>query len=158
MTTSSPAPEAAALTSRSTTPPRSSTSPSCWGSPQGHRHPLPLRIAFQDSGHLHQVQGISTQPRAMLGAILGLERLEPAEQDICCGSAGINIVEADPAQQGGRKARQVLATEPDGYASATPATSCRSAPRCGNLGARLQHLTLPNLWIIDPWTLANHSF
>ena len=30
----------------------------------------------------------------MLDAIPGLERLEPAEQDICCGSAGIyNIVQ-----------------------------------------------------------------
>lgn len=92
------------------------------GSPRAERHPLPLRVAFQDSCHLRHAQGISTQPRAMLDAIPGLERLEPAEQDICCGSAGIyNIVEADPAQQlGDRKARQVLATEPDAYASANP--------------------------------------
>ena len=51
---------------------------------------------------------------AMLDAIPGLERLEPAEQEICCGSAGIyNIVQsATAAELGDRKAAHVLATEP----------------------------------------------
>ena len=64
----------------------------------------------------------STEPRAMLDAIPGLERLEPAEQDICCGSAGIyNIVQpATAAELGDRKAGHVLATEPDAYASGNP--------------------------------------
>ena len=53
-------------------------------------------------------------PRAMLRRDPGAERLEPAEQEICCGSAGIyNIVEAETAAElGDRKAVQVLATEP----------------------------------------------
>ncbi|HUQ22064.1 MAG TPA: (Fe-S)-binding protein, partial [Gaiellaceae bacterium] len=55
-------------------------------------------------------------------AIPGLERLEPAEQEICCGSAGIyNIVEAGTAAElGDRKALHVLATAPDAYASGNP--------------------------------------
>jgi glycolate oxidase iron-sulfur subunit len=58
----------------------------------------------------------------MLDAIPGLERLEPEEQDICCGSAGIyNIVQpATAAELGDRKAGQILATEPDAYASGNP--------------------------------------
>ena len=58
----------------------------------------------------------------MLDAIPGLERLEPAEQAICCGSAGIyNIVQADTAAElGDRKAAHVLATQPDAYASGNP--------------------------------------
>ena len=58
----------------------------------------------------------------MLDAIPGLERLEPAEQELCCGSAGIyNIVQAGTAQElGDRKASHVLATEPDAYASGNP--------------------------------------
>jgi glycolate oxidase iron-sulfur subunit len=58
----------------------------------------------------------------MLDAIPGLERLEPAEQEICCGSAGIyNIVQsATAAELGDRKAAHVLATEPDAYASGNP--------------------------------------
>jgi len=58
----------------------------------------------------------------MLDAIPGLERLEPDEQEICCGSAGIyNIVEPQTAAElGGRKAENVLATAPDAYASGNP--------------------------------------
>ena len=90
--------------------------------PRAERHPLPLRVAFQDSCHLRHAQGISAEPRSMLDAIPGLERLEPAEQEICCGSAGIyNIVQpATAAELGDRKAAHVLATEPDAYASGNP--------------------------------------
>jgi len=92
------------------------------GTPRAERHPLPLRVAFQDSCHLRHAQRITAEPRSMLDAIPGLERLEPAEQDICCGSAGIyNIVQAETAAElGDRKAAHVLATEPDAYASGNP--------------------------------------
>jgi glycolate oxidase iron-sulfur subunit len=90
--------------------------------PRAERHPLPMRVAFQDSCHLRHAQGVSAEPRAMLDAIPGLERLEPAGQDICCGSAGIyNIVQPTAAGElGDRKAAHVLATEPDAYASGNP--------------------------------------
>jgi glycolate oxidase iron-sulfur subunit len=90
--------------------------------PRAERKPLPLRVAFQDSCHLRHAQGVVSAPRAMLDAIPGLERLEPAEQDICCGSAGIyNIVEAATAAElGDRKAGHVLAVGPDAYASGNP--------------------------------------
>jgi glycolate oxidase iron-sulfur subunit len=90
--------------------------------PRAERHPLSLRVAFQDSCHLRHAQRLSAEPRSMLDAIPGLERLEPAEQEICCGSAGIyNIVQpATAAELGDRKAVHVLATEPDAYASGNP--------------------------------------
>ena len=58
----------------------------------------------------------------MLDAIPGLELLEPAEQEICCGSAGIyNVVQADAAAElGERKAAAILATGAEAYASANP--------------------------------------
>jgi glycolate oxidase iron-sulfur subunit len=58
----------------------------------------------------------------MLGAIPGLAVLEPAEQELCCGSAGIyNLVQPQAARElGDRKAAKVLATAPDVYASANP--------------------------------------
>jgi glycolate oxidase iron-sulfur subunit len=92
------------------------------GEPRAERRPLELRVAFQDSCHLRHAQGVADPPRAMLDAIPGLERVEPAEQEICCGSAGIyNIVEAGTAAElGDRKALQVLATAPDAYASGNP--------------------------------------
>jgi glycolate oxidase iron-sulfur subunit len=92
------------------------------GIPRAERRPLPLRVAFQDSCHLRHAQRVSDEPRAMLDAIPGLERVEPAEQELCCGSAGIyNIVQPTAAQElGDRKAANVLATQPDAYASANP--------------------------------------
>jgi glycolate oxidase iron-sulfur subunit len=90
--------------------------------PRALRHPLEISVAFQDSCHLRHAQGIVSQPRAMLRSIPGLALLEPAEPDICCGSAGIyNIVQPAAALElGDRKAAHVLATGADAYASANP--------------------------------------
>jgi len=84
--------------------------------------PVPLRVVFQDSCHLAHAQRVRTEPRALLRAIPELELVEPAEQEICCGSAGIyNLVQPRAARElGDRKARHVLATVPDVYASANP--------------------------------------
>jgi glycolate oxidase iron-sulfur subunit len=86
------------------------------------RHPLALRVAFQDSCHLKHAQRVELEPRAALAQIPGLTLLEPAEQEICCGSAGLyNLVQPDAARElGGRKAGHILATEPDAYASGNP--------------------------------------
>ena len=48
--------------------------------------------------------------------------MEPAEQAICCGSAGIyNLVQPEAAAElGERKAANVAATGADAYASANP--------------------------------------
>jgi glycolate oxidase iron-sulfur subunit len=90
--------------------------------PRAERHPLPLRVAFQDSCHLAHAQGIRDAPREVLGSIPGLEVAEPADQAICCGSAGIyNVVQPEAARElGDRKGGRVLETDPDAYASANP--------------------------------------
>jgi glycolate oxidase iron-sulfur subunit len=85
-------------------------------------HPVELRVAFQESCHLAHAQRVREKPRALLRSIPGLELVEPAEQELCCGSAGIyNLVQPEAARElGDRKARNVLATEPDLYVSANP--------------------------------------
>jgi len=90
--------------------------------PRAERHPLELRVAFQDSCHLLHAQQVQAQPRALLRSIPGLELAEPAEQAICCGSAGIyNLVKPTAAAElGARKAANVAATGADVYASANP--------------------------------------
>jgi glycolate oxidase iron-sulfur subunit len=90
--------------------------------PVAERHPLPLTVAFQDSCHLLHAQRVRDAPRAVLGAVPGLELAEPAEQELCCGSAGIyNLVQPRAAADlGGRKAANVLATGAGAYASANP--------------------------------------
>jgi glycolate oxidase iron-sulfur subunit len=84
--------------------------------------PLPLRVAYQEACHLGHAQRVRAEPRAMLRAIPELELVEPAEQELCCGSAGIyNLVQPAAARElGDRKAAKVLAAEPDVYSSANP--------------------------------------
>jgi glycolate oxidase iron-sulfur subunit len=69
----------------------------------------------------------------VLERIPGLRVVEPAEQDLCCGSAGIyNVVQPDAARElGDRKAGHVLATEPDAYASANPGCLVQVAQALG---------------------------
>jgi glycolate oxidase iron-sulfur subunit len=90
--------------------------------PRAARRPLPLRVAFQDSCHLRHAQRLADEPRTMLDSIPSLERLEPAEQDLCCGSAGTyNVLQPRAAQElGRRKAAHVLATGADAFASGNP--------------------------------------
>jgi glycolate oxidase iron-sulfur subunit len=90
--------------------------------PRAPRHPLPLKVALQDSCHLRHAQGLPLSSARALARIPALEVVEPAEQDICCGSAGIyNVVQADAARElGERKAEFVLATGAQAYASANP--------------------------------------
>jgi glycolate oxidase iron-sulfur subunit len=90
--------------------------------PRARRRPLALEVAYQDACHLGHAQGIRDAPRALLRSIPGLELVEPAEQAICCGSAGIyNLTQpAAAAELGERKAANVLATGARAYASANP--------------------------------------
>jgi glycolate oxidase iron-sulfur subunit len=90
--------------------------------PQAERHPLAISLAFQDSCHLLHAQGVQSAPRAMLSAIPGLDLREPADQEICCGSAGIyNLVQPEAAAElGAAKAQAVLAAGARAYASANP--------------------------------------
>jgi glycolate oxidase iron-sulfur subunit len=90
--------------------------------PHARRYPVGLKIALQDSCHLRHAQGLPLAAVGALGRIPALDVVEPAEQDICCGSAGIyNLVEPDAARElGDRKARNVLATGAQAYASANP--------------------------------------
>jgi glycolate oxidase iron-sulfur subunit len=90
--------------------------------PRAPRHPLPLRVAVQDSCHLRHAQRLPLASRVSLARIPGLEVVEPAEQELCCGSAGIyNVVQPAAARElGDRKAGHVLATGAQAYASANP--------------------------------------
>jgi glycolate oxidase iron-sulfur subunit len=90
--------------------------------PRAERSPLDLRVAFQDSCHLLHAQQVQAQPRELLRSIPGLEIAEPAEQAICCGSAGIyNLVKPGAASDlGVRKAQNVAETGADVYSSANP--------------------------------------
>ena len=90
--------------------------------PQAPRHPLPLTVAYHDACHLAHAQQVRSQPRELLRAIPGLELVEPADWEICCGSAGIyNLVKPEPAAElGERKAANLAATGADAIAAGQP--------------------------------------
>jgi len=50
---------------------------------------LPQPVAWDDPCHLCHAQGIRAEPRAVLARIAGLEPVELADSEACCGSAGI---------------------------------------------------------------------
>jgi glycolate oxidase iron-sulfur subunit len=90
--------------------------------PRAVRHPLPSRVAYQDSCHLQHALRVRAQPRAQLSAIPGLELIELPEGAICCGSAGIyNLVRPQTADElADRKAGHIAAVHPDIVATGNP--------------------------------------
>jgi glycolate oxidase iron-sulfur subunit len=114
--------------------------------PQAVRHELALRVAYHDACHLAHAQKVRAQPRELLRAIPGLELLEPAEWELCCGSAGIyNLLQPEAAAElGARKAENLRATGAEAIAAANPGCALQIG----------RHLDLP---IYHPMTLLDLS-
>ena len=110
--------------------------------PRAKRSGLPIRVAYQDACHLGHAQGIRDAPRSLLRTIPGLELVEPAEQAICCGSAGIyNLVQpAAAAELGQRKAANVARTGARAYVSANPGCLVQVSNHLRRSGWRLPAL------------------
>ncbi len=116
--------------------------------PRATRHPVPLKVAYHDACHLAHAQGVREQPRALLRAIPDLELLEPADWELCCGSAGIyNLVQPEPAAElGRRKAANLAATGAEAITAANPGCAIQIAA----------HMEQP-VPIHHPMTLLDHS-
>jgi glycolate oxidase iron-sulfur subunit len=117
--------------------------------PRAPRHPVPLRVAYHDACHLAHAQQVRAQPRALLRAIPELELLEPADWEICCGSAGIyNLVQPEAAGKlGARKAANLLATGADAIAAGNPGCALQIAA----------HMNGRSVPVYHPMTLLDHS-
>jgi glycolate oxidase iron-sulfur subunit len=105
--------------------------------PATERRPLPpTRVVYQDACHLNHAQGVAAAPRSILRAIPGVELAEIDDPGMCCGSAGIyNLVQPRAARElGERKARAILAAEPDVVATANPGCAVQLAAALRRLG------------------------
>jgi glycolate oxidase iron-sulfur subunit len=107
--------------------------------PVAKRHAVPLRIAYHDACHLAHAQGVRTEPRTLLNEVPEVEVLEPADWEICCGSAGLyNILEPEAAEQlGRRKAENLLATGAEAIAAGNPGCVLQIASHLEALGRPL---------------------
>ncbi len=99
----------------------------------------PLRIAYHDACHLAHAQGVRAQPRELLRGIPGVELVEPAEWELCCGSAGVyNLLQPEPAAElGERKARNLLDTGAEVVVAANPGCALQITTHSGRLGRPL---------------------
>jgi glycolate oxidase iron-sulfur subunit len=108
--------------------------------PVAPRHPLEVSVVYHDACHLAHAQGVRRQPRELLAAIPGLELREPAEPELCCGSAGIyNLIKPEPAEElGRRKARNLLDAGAQLVAAANPGCTLQIVAAARDLDAQLR--------------------
>jgi glycolate oxidase iron-sulfur subunit len=107
--------------------------------PVARRHPVPMKVAYHDACHLAHAQKIRTQPRELLRRIPDLELVDPAEWEICCGSAGIyNLMQPEAGRAlGRRKAENLLDTEAEAIVSGNPGCTLQIAAHLRELGRPL---------------------
>ena len=117
--------------------------------PQAVRHPISATVAYHDACHLAHAQGIRQPPRDLLRSIPGLELVEPAEWEICCGSAGIyNLTQPQAAATlGQRKAANLAATGAAVIAAANPGCALQIAA----------YLPAGSVRVVHPMTLLDHA-
>jgi glycolate oxidase iron-sulfur subunit len=117
--------------------------------PLAERRPLELKVAYHDACHLAHAQAVRQPPRDLLRSIPGLELVEPAEWELCCGSAGIyNVMQPEAAEKlGKRKADNLLATGAQVIAAANPGCTMQ-------IGAHLDGHAIP---VVHPMELLDRS-
>jgi glycolate oxidase iron-sulfur subunit len=100
------------------------------------------RVAVHDPCHLLHAQGIADAPRRVLGQVPGLELVELADGDRCCGAAGLyNLLEpamADELQA--QKAAAIAASGAPAVAVANPGCAMQIAAGLAARGADVEVL------------------
>jgi glycolate oxidase iron-sulfur subunit len=101
--------------------------------PRAPRHPVPLTVAYHDACHLAHAQKVRAQPRTVLATIPQLTVVQPAEWEICCGSAGLyNMLEPEPAAElGRRKVANLTATGAEAVVAGNPGCTLQIAAHSG---------------------------
>jgi glycolate oxidase iron-sulfur subunit len=98
--------------------------------------PAEEQIAYHDACHALRAQGIRAQPRAVLSAIPGVEIVDIANGDRCCGAAGLyNVMEPEMSDALMReKAEAIRDTGARVIASANPGCTMQISAGLRELG------------------------
>lgn len=106
---------------------------------------IPLRVTYHDPCHLVRGQGVKAQPREVLRSIPGVELVEMAGADACCGSAGSFCVTHPELSQavGSTKAENIVATGADAVVTACPAclSQLRAMLKARGASTKVVHLS-----------------
>jgi glycolate oxidase iron-sulfur subunit len=109
------------------------------------RDDLPrLRVAYQDSCHLRNGQGVTAEPRALLRALPGVELVDGALAGRCCGAAGTyGLLRPDDSLAFlAPKLDEIAAAGVDAIVSGNPGCLLQfrqGAARAGLTGVRVLH-------------------
>lgn len=109
------------------------------GLPEPERE-VRARVVYQDACHLAHAQRIRAQPRQLLRAVPGVELVEMAHPDICCGAAGLYST-LEP-----QMSRRVLDEKMDDLLASGPQVVVTANPGCQmqlQAGIRAQGLSAP---------------
>jgi glycolate oxidase iron-sulfur subunit len=109
--------------------------------------PLRRRVTYHDPCHLGHGQKVRSQPRALLRAVPGLEVVELAEADMCCGSAGTyNVTEPAMARRLlARKVGHLEATRAEAVVTANPGCILQLAAGLRSAGVPMRVLHVVEL-------------
>jgi len=126
------------------------------GSLRPVRRGIRLRVAYQDPCHLLHGQAISKQPRAVLKSIPGVELVEIAESDWCCGSAGVyNLTHPEIAEEAlAWKVRHIIDSGAEALVTANPGCIVQIA-----MGLQRAGHALPVVHVMDllGWAYADRG-
>jgi glycolate oxidase iron-sulfur subunit len=102
------------------------------------------RVTYHDSCHLVHGLGVREGPRQLIRSIPGVELIELAEADLCCGSAGTyNLTEpAMAGQLARRKADNIAATGADYVILGNPGCELQIAAELRRRGAKTRVIHL----------------
>ncbi len=100
------------------------------------------RVAVHDACHALRVQHLREEPRALLRRIPGIELVDVADGDRCCGAAGLyNVLQPQTADElMRRKAEAIAATGAEVVASANPGCTMQISAGLRALGTDLRVL------------------
>ncbi len=115
---------------------------------------LKHRVTYHDPCHLGRFQKVTSQPRQILQSILGVEFIEMAESNMCCGAAGsYSLGHYDLSMKVlARKMKNVAQTGADLLVTCCPGCSMQIAH-----GIREHGLKMKSLELVELLDLAYHS-
>ena len=112
-------------------------------------HRVEMRVTYQDPCHLAQAQGVRREPRQLLRAIPGLQLIETARPEACCGSAGLySLLEPEMSRKVlDQKLDDLLEVPVDAVITANPGCHLQMQSGLDGRRARLPVLHLAELLI-----------